>query len=118
MICAISNSKAKFYVRDTAGEDLYRMLFWVFKKYIGIPKKMTERYADRIEFVTGDHALCDGAWLIPHKTPGLDAIGCRELMFTVVSTSFTSATMPRSIDTFLLIELGSQSTWMIFACFA
>ena len=37
---------------------------------------------------------------------------------TVVRTSFTSATMPRSACTFLLMDAGSQSTWTSFAFFA
>ena len=37
---------------------------------------------------------------------------------TVVSTSFTSATMPRETRTFLPIDAGSQSTCTIFAFFA
>ena len=73
------NSKAKLYLREPTADNCYAKKF-IFKKYIGIPKKMTERFSDRIEFVSGDYALCDGAWLIGHKTPGLDAIGRRELM--------------------------------------
>ena len=74
------NSRAKLYLRVTTADNCYRKKL-IFKKYIGIPRKMTEKFADRIEFVTGDHMLCDGAWLIPHKTQGLDENGRRELMF-------------------------------------
>lgn len=73
------NSKAKFYLRENTGENCYRKIS-IFKKYIGIPKHMLTDYSDRIEMVSGDYKLCDGAYLIPHKTPGLEEIGKRERM--------------------------------------
>ena len=74
------NRTAKLFLRQTTSDNCFKKIF-IFKKYIGIPRKMTEKYADRIEFVTGDYMICDGVWLIPHKTMGLDSIGRRELMF-------------------------------------
>ena len=74
------NKKAKFYLRETTAENCYAKKF-IFKKYIGIPKKMTKNYSDRIEYVSGDYKLCEGAYLIPHKTPGLERIGQREMMY-------------------------------------
>lgn len=74
------NSKAKFYLRETAGENCYfKKLF--FKKYIGIPRNVLTNYADRIVFAKGDYELFEGAYLIPHKTSGLEAIGKREMMY-------------------------------------
>lgn len=75
-----NNDKAKFYLRETTGEDCYFKKFFV-KKYIGIPKQMLEKYKDRIELVSGDYELMEGAYLIPHKTSGLSAIGKRENMY-------------------------------------
>ena len=74
------NSKAKFYVRETTQANCYARKF-LFRKYIGIPKNVLKDYPDRIEIVSGDYSLCEGAYLIPHKTQGLEAIGKRELMF-------------------------------------
>jgi len=74
------NSRAKFYLRESAAENCYAKKF-IFRKYIGIPKKVLSNYPDRIEFVSGDFKLCDGVYLIPHKTEGLEAIGKRELMY-------------------------------------
>lgn len=74
------NSKAKFYLRETTGENCYFKKFLV-KKYIGIPKNVLSDFADRIEFVSGDFKLCEGAYLIPHKTAGLEKIGRREMMY-------------------------------------
>lgn len=74
------NSRAKLYLRESAAPNCYAKKF-IFKKYIGIPKEMLERYRDRIEFVSGDHRLCEGVYLIPHKTCGLENIGRSELMY-------------------------------------
>jgi len=74
------NDKAKFYLRDAVREDCYAKKF-IFRKYIGIPRHILEERKNRIEMVSGDYCLYDGAYLIPHKTKGLDAIGRRELMY-------------------------------------
>ncbi len=81
------NAKAKFYFRETTAENCYAKKF-IFKKYIGIPKHILTDHADRIELVSGDYKLCDGAYLIPHKTEGLDAIGKRELMYKRTKRGF------------------------------
>ncbi len=75
-----NNDKAKLYIRDCTANDCYARKK-IFRKYIGIPRKMLAKYPDRIEKVSGDCKLTDGVWLIPHKTAGLDSIGKRELMF-------------------------------------
>lgn len=74
------NTKAKFYLRETTEPNCYFKKFFLHK-YIGIPKKVMTKYADRIELVAGDFKLYDGAYLIPHKTAGLEAIGKREMMY-------------------------------------
>lgn len=74
------NDKAKFYLRETAEENCYFKKLFV-KKYIGIPKNILEDYADRIEIVSGDYKLCEGVYLIPHKTDNLGKIGRREMMY-------------------------------------
>ena len=74
------NEKAKLYVRDCTSSDCYKKKK-IFRKYIGIPRKMLGKYSDRIEAVSGDYKLMEGVWLLPHKTMGLEAIGRRESMF-------------------------------------
>lgn len=74
------NQKAKLYLRDHTADNCYKKKF-LFRKYIGIPRKMLSKCSDRIVMVSGDYKLMDGVWLIPHKTEGLDNIGRRELMF-------------------------------------
>ncbi len=74
------NSKARFYVRKGAEENCYsRHLF--FNKYIGVRKGLLEEYKDRIEYVDGDYEIRAGAYLIPHKTANLDAVGKSGKMF-------------------------------------
>jgi 7,8-dihydropterin-6-yl-methyl-4-(beta-D-ribofuranosyl)aminobenzene 5'-phosphate synthase len=81
------NSKAKFYIRETTAENCYyRVLFFI--KYIGIPKKVMSRFADRIEIVSGDYMLCDGVYLIPHKTSGLEKIGKRERIYQKIERRY------------------------------
>ena len=74
-----ANETARFYLREGAAENCY-FKAWLFRKYIGLPRGVLERYASRIAFVTGDYALYPGAYLIPHKTPELQKIGKRERM--------------------------------------
>ncbi len=75
-----NNEKAKLYIRESTGCDCYAKKK-IFRKYIGIPRRMLAKYPERIEKVSGDFKLTDGVWLLPHKTKGLDSIGKRELMF-------------------------------------
>ena len=81
------NKKAKFYIREGAKDNCYAKKF-IFRKYIGLPKGIITDYRDRIEFVTGDYKLCDGVYLIPHKTPGLEKIGKREKMYLKMPQGF------------------------------
>lgn len=81
------NENAKFYLRDQAKENCYSKYFFV-KNYIGLPKNILKDYADRIELVSGDFSLCEGAYLIPHKTPNLARIGRREMMYQKTQKGF------------------------------
>ena len=74
------NDKAQFYLRESTAENCYAKKGF-FRKYIGIPKHILEKYPDRITIVHGDYKLCEGVYLIPHKTSGLEAIGKREMMY-------------------------------------
>lgn len=74
------NSRAKFYVRETTAEDCYFKALFV-KKYIGIPRNVLTDFAERVEVVSGDYELYEGAYLVPHKTAGLSKIGRREKMY-------------------------------------
>ena len=78
------NENAKLYVRDTTKADCYKKKF-IFKTYIGIPRKMLDEYSDRIEKVTGNYQISEGVYLIPHSTKGLSEIGKRENMYRKTS---------------------------------
>lgn len=75
-----NNAKAKLYVRESTAANCYAKKL-LFRKYIGIPRRMLADYADRIEKVSGNYTVMEGACLIPHSTPGLSAVGKRELMY-------------------------------------
>ena len=81
------NQCAKFYIREGTKENCYSKKR-VFKKYIGIPRNVLTDYADRIEIVSGDYKICDGVYLIPHKTPGLEQTGKREKMYQKTAHRF------------------------------
>lgn len=74
------NTKAKFYLRESTAANCY-LKHWIFTKYIGIPKGILEKYAERFVFATGNMKLSDGICLVPHSTPGLEKIGRREHMY-------------------------------------
>ena len=69
------NTRAKLYVRYGTEENCYGLNNEGETYYIGIKKGFLNRYRSRINYVQGDFKLDDGVCLIPHKTPGLDAIG-------------------------------------------
>jgi 7,8-dihydropterin-6-yl-methyl-4-(beta-D-ribofuranosyl)aminobenzene 5'-phosphate synthase len=75
-----NNTKASFYFREGTAPNCYSKKK-IFKKYIGIPRRVMSEYSDRIKVVSGDEKLLDGVFLIPHKTEGLENIGKRERMF-------------------------------------
>lgn len=74
------NDRAKFYLRDACGENCYAKK-WIFRKYIGLPKGILKDCRDRIVPASGDCMMDEGIYLIPHKTPGLSAVGKRENMY-------------------------------------
>ena len=77
------NQKAPFYLRDTACKEYYddRENPEGGYTYAGIKREILDAYADRIIYVSGDMEICPGVHLIPHKTPGLEAIGKKSGMF-------------------------------------
>ncbi len=81
------NPTAPFYVRESTAENCYAKKF-IFRKYIGIPRHILSEYPDRIKFACGDLQLFEGAYLIPHKTPGLEDIGMREMMYQKTDQGF------------------------------
>ncbi|MBQ7117282.1 MAG: MBL fold metallo-hydrolase [Clostridia bacterium] len=68
------NKTAPFYISSNCEDNCYGKRF-IFSKYIGIKKGLTERYRDRIVRVKGNMKLCDGVHLICHTSENLQAIG-------------------------------------------
>ena len=75
------NKTAPFYLRKGAGENCYHahklIGHFMYHEYIGIHKGFLKRFADRIRFAEGDMLIAPNVYLVPHKTPGLEAIGER-----------------------------------------
>ena len=69
-----ANGTARFYVRKGARENCFG---YHGKKldYIGIRRGTLRKYADRITYADGLCELYPGAWLLPHTTPDLAAVG-------------------------------------------
>ena len=75
------NKTAPFYLRKGAGENCYHthklLGRFTYHEYIGIHKGFLKRFAGRIRFAEGDMQIALNVYLVPHKTPGLEAIGER-----------------------------------------
>lgn len=77
-----ANDRAKFYLRQGTAENCFDMQGFK-RRYIGIRRGTLEKHKDRLVFADGLYELYPGAWLLPHTTPGLGAIGKRAHMYTV-----------------------------------
>ena len=70
----LQNKNAKFYLREGTKENTYHK-HWIFYEYIGMHKGWLKKYADRFVFASKDFCVAPNVYLIPHKTPGLEAKG-------------------------------------------
>lgn len=75
-----ANKDARCFISSAAAENCYAKKL-IFRKYIGMPKGILEKFAGRFEFVGETTELSDGVFIVPHSTPGLESIGRREMMF-------------------------------------
>lgn len=82
-----ANDTAKFYLQKSCRENCYSQKTY-YKKYIGIPKGILRRFADRIEYVSGCHRLGEGLYLLSHTTLGLKEIGKRERLYVRHKNNF------------------------------
>ena len=74
------NKKAPFYLQKGTEENCYEKI-WLYRKYIGIPRGILREAGERIRFAEGKFQICPGVWLLPHTTPGLEAVGKRNHMY-------------------------------------
>ena len=81
------NKKAKFYLQKGCCENCY-FKKWFVTKYIGMPRGITTKFKDRIEYVSGVCELGDGISLVSHSTPNLERIGKREMMFQKIENGW------------------------------
>ncbi len=68
------NKDARFYISSRCEEACYGKRF-IFSKYIGIKKGLTEKYKDRIVRVKGSCKVSEGVHLICHTSDNLELIG-------------------------------------------
>ncbi|EJP6472297.1 MBL fold metallo-hydrolase [Clostridium sp. L74] len=74
------NKKANVYIREEAKELCYGKI-GPFKRYIGIPKGILNRYEDRFIYVDKDYKIDEGVWLISHKADNLETKGKKAHMY-------------------------------------
>ena len=74
------NKTAPFYLQKGTEENCYEKI-WLYRKYIGIPRGILREAGERIRFTEGKFQICPGVWLLPHTTPGLEAVGRRNHMY-------------------------------------
>lgn len=77
------NATAPFYISSECEDNCYGKRF-IFHKYIGIKKKLTEKYASRIIRVKRSMKLCEGVHLICHTSENLQLIGKRTGLYKKV----------------------------------
>ncbi len=69
-----ANSSAKVYLREGSKELCY-MKLGPFREYVGIPRGILEKHADRLIYVSDDREISEGVWLVGHSTSGLENRG-------------------------------------------
>ena len=80
-----ANAGAEFFVRTGSRENCFAY-HGESLDYIGIRRGTLERFRDRIKYVEGRYELYPGAWLLPHTTAGLAAVGERAGMYVDADT--------------------------------
>lgn len=74
------NDHAKVIFRDTAQKRYYGVKEGK-ARYIGVNREIFRRHAGRLEFVRGNVQVCEGAWLLPHSSEGLEKIAARSDLY-------------------------------------
>lgn len=74
-----ANRRAVFYLQKSCGENCYKKVGF-FKKYIGIRRGLLRQYRNRLVYAEGPRVIAPGVHLVPHSTPGLEAVGRQESM--------------------------------------
>jgi 7,8-dihydropterin-6-yl-methyl-4-(beta-D-ribofuranosyl)aminobenzene 5'-phosphate synthase len=78
------NKRAKVYLQKSILQrECYKMA-QNQKKYIGIPRGITEQYADRFVYLDGFYHFENSIFLLPHHTKGLEKRGERAKLYVAV----------------------------------
>lgn len=81
------NDRAFFYIRQGAGENCYTLYDDEYV-YEGIHRGWLETYAHRIRWAEGHQVLDPGVSLLPHSTPGLEAVGEKARMYILEGETY------------------------------
>ena len=65
------NKKAKVYLQNASKNKQYFKIAGPIKKYIGIPKGMLDKYANRFEYIDGATNIGEGIYIVPHSSKGI-----------------------------------------------
>lgn len=75
-----ANSDAPFVVSPAAQENCYSGVRF-FKAYIGLPKGVLAKYAQRISRPEGVAEIGEDVYIVPHSTAGLEAVAVRSHLY-------------------------------------
>ena len=75
-----ANSKAPFVVSPAAQENCYSGVRF-FKAYIGVPKGVLSKYAQRISRPEGVAEIGEDVYIVPHSTAGLEVVAVRSHLY-------------------------------------
>lgn len=85
------NDKAKLYVAGGCAENCFAK-YWIFARYIGVPKGMMQRFKERIVYVDDMTEIEKGIYVMPHPIKTEEtraAIGKREKMYQKKNRKWT-----------------------------
>lgn len=75
-----ANPSAPFVVSPAAREDCYSGVKLI-KAYIGLPKGVLAKYAQRISRPEGVAEIGEDVYIVPHSTSGLEAVAVRSHLY-------------------------------------
>lgn len=104
------NRHAKFYLQKSCAENCYAHEEGHFR-YIGIPENLLAACHDRLIYVDGDAALCDGVYLVAHKRKHREKIGEREQMYQKKNHAF----LPDNFDHEQSLVFDTEKGLVIFS---
>lgn len=74
------NDHAPLYLQEACDETCWSDAKGAMA-YIGVQQGLMDEYSERLKRVSAPTQIAPRAWLVPHSTEGLDAIGAREHLY-------------------------------------